>query len=695
MSLTGVSSAWRIGVDIGGTFTDLVAVDAEGRVHRAKTPTTPDDYSRGVLTGLERLVGETGGTLPELLASVDAFTNATTIVTNAVAELRGRRVGVITTRGFGDTLPIARSARTNDPDLHTQVPMPDLVARGDVAEVDERVDYAGRVVVALDEDQVVAAGRALREAGCEALVVCFLWSFAHPAHERRAAELLTGDGDGPVWTSSEVLPVAREYERFVTTALNAFASSGVAEYLDALEDGLARAGLREAIALMQSEGGLISGAQARRRPIELVESGPVGGVVGARALAAQLGLADVLTADMGGTSFDAALVKDGDIGITHRAHVGRFATGLSTVDISIIGAGGGSLLRVDGRGTLQLGPESAGAVPGPACYGAGGTEPTLTDVAVAAGLIDPAFFLGGSIELDGEAAERVVDRLAAQLGWDRARTLAGAQALGVGRMADSLREISVRRGHDPRDFTLFAYGGATALFAASIGIELGAGDLLVPRQASVFSAFGLLWGDARRSAVRTVNWDVAEGDAEVLTRAVDEVSAAAFTALGSDAEADAEAVRLEVEADLRFAGQAYEVTIPLPADAARDRDALAARFTARYEQLFGPGTAWTDSPVVLLNVRAVAARPAQHPPLPTSPPGPPDPGDAIVGRRPVVLPGGPADALVVRGEALRSGMRVEGPAVVEELDTTVVVPPGVVLEVDAHGNHRMDLREAR
>src|SRR5215467_2327065 len=322
---------FHVGVDIGGTFTDVVAADATGETHRAKVPTTPDDYTRGIVAGLERLAAVAGLPLSDLMAGTELFINGTTIVTNAIAELRGRRTGVIVTRGFRDTLRIARSARTNDMDLHTQTPPPDVVSRQDVVEVDERVDFAGRVGVALDERQVLAAARHLVEGrGCEAIAICFLWSFINPDHERRARDLVASAHPSVfVTASSDVFPVAREYERLVTTVFNGFASAGVAAYMADLERRLRDLGCPVAPSIMQSIGGLISPEEARDLPISLINSGPAGGVMGARAVASRLGLRDVITADMGGTSFDTALIKDLEPTLAHRAQIGKFATGLS------------------------------------------------------------------------------------------------------------------------------------------------------------------------------------------------------------------------------------------------------------------------------------------------------------------------------------------------------------------------------
>lgn len=679
---------YHVGVDIGGTFTDLVAVSSDGATYRAKSPTTPEDYSRGIAEGLELLARACEVQLEELMGATRLFINGTTVVTNAIAELKGREVGVIVTAGFADTLRIARSARTNDRDLHTQTPPPDIVKRANVIEVDERVDFAGTEIVALDEDQVTAAARTLVEnRGCDALAICFLWSFANPEHEERALAIVSElYPDLFVSISSRVFPVAREYERLVTTVFNAFTSRGVAEYVGALEGKLSDLGCAVRPSLMQSVGGLLSPEEARGLPIELINSGPVGGVVGARALAQRLGLRDVITADMGGTSFDCALIKDLQLTEAHRAQLGKFATGLSMIDISAIGAGGGSIFWLDARGAPRVGPDSAGAVPGPACYGRGGTEPTVTDVALAMGLMDPSYFLGGAISLDPEAARRAVrERVAQPLDWELDRTLAGLYQIVVDAMANAVRAISIERGHDPRGFTMVAYGGASGLFVPLICRKMGIGELVIPGNAAVFSAYGLLWSDAVRSLVRTVNWIVPVAPLGPVNQVLTGLAAQAVEALRGRGFSE-DAITLRYEGDFKFAGQAFELTIPLPAGELTDehRGPLMAQFISDYEQLNGPGTAWEGFPIVMLNARVTATAAVPRPVLASASPNGGAPEAAVHERRSVLEPerGERVEVDVYRGEQMRPGLTVTGPAVIEDVDTTVYVPAGASCWLD-------------
>lgn len=690
-----MADGYHVGVDIGGTFTDLVAVSTSGQTFRAKSPTTPDDYSRGIADGLEVLAEASGVGLAELMAQTKLFINGTTVVTNAIAELKGRDVGVMITAGFSDTLRIARSARTNDRDLHTQSPPPDIVKRTNVIEIDERVNFAGQEIAALNADQVREGARQLVEQnGCDAIAICFLWSFANPGHEQEAKRIVTERyPDLFVSVSSDVFPVAREYERLVTTVFNAFTSKGVAEYVGALEGKLSELGCAVRPALMQSVGGLLSPEEARGLPIELINSGPVGGVVGARALAERLGLHDVVTADMGGTSFDCALIKDLQLTEAHRAQLGKFATGLSMIDISAIGAGGGSIFWLDARGAPRVGPDSAGAVPGPACYGRGGTEPTVTDVALAMGLMDPGYFLGGSISLDLDAARKAItERIAQPLGWELDRTLAGLYQIVVDAMSNAVRAISIERGHDPRNFAMVGYGGASGLFVPLICRTMGIAELVIPGNAAVFSAYGLLWSDAVRAMVQTVNWIVPAAPLEPVNQVLASLAEQARDALRVRGFAN-DVIGVRYEGDFKFAGQAFELTIPLPAGKLTDehRGQLMADFTSTYEQLNGPGTSWEGFPIVMLNARVTATAAVPRPTIQEYSRNGGAPEAAVHERRSVVEPerGERVELDVYRGERLRPGITITGPAVIEDIDTTVYVPADATCRLDEHRYYRL------
>lgn len=694
--MTSSQSRYYVGVDIGGTFTDVVVSDAEGTTHRAKALTTHGDYTTGIMEALTKGAAAVGVTLGDLLRHAALFTNGTTIVTNAVAELKGLRVGLITTRGFRDTLRIARSARTNDYDMQTQVPLPDLVPRDAIAEVDERIDYAGRVAVALDPAQVRQTIRHLVEdLGCEAIAVCLLWSFKNPAHEQTVKALAREMYPAIyVTASSEIYPVAREYERMVTTVLNAFSGRDVAEYVATLEQALVGSGMQVPLGLMQSVGGIATAAEATARPVSLINSGPVGGVIGARSVGQQLGLQNIITADMGGTSFDTALIRDGHVGMAHRAELHGFFTGLSMVDISTVGAGGGSICWLDERMAPRVGPRSAGSMPGPACYGRGGTEPTVTDVVVALGLIDPDQFLNGQMRLDRDAAIRAIrTRIAEPLGWSVEEAAAGLYQIITNSMSDAVRAVSIEKGYDPREFNMLAYGGASPLFIGQICRHLGIRTVVIPANSPTFSAYGLLWSDYRRDYVQTVNWNLNRGDVSdintVLTRLAAE-SDANIRAVGFRDEQ----IQIRREGDFRFAGQAFEITIPLPdrdlTDA--DRAAIARTFIETYERLYGEDTAWVGSEVVMLNCRVTAVGATAKPRLRE---WPVQSGSGTVppARRRVYLPDtgthAEIDSYLLRD--LGPGAELAGPAILEGGDTTVYVPARSLLSMDPYGNLRLTL----
>ncbi|MCL6547414.1 MAG: hydantoinase/oxoprolinase family protein [Alicyclobacillus sp.] len=689
---------YHIGIDIGGTFTDLVLSDHEGNVYRAKSLTTHDRYTDGIVDALEKVARVVGCPVEQILADTELFINGTTIVTNAVAELKGDRVGLLTTKGFRDTLRIARSARTNDYDMQTQVPLPDIVERSRIVEVDERVDYVGKVLVRLNEEQVREAVRYLVEdQGVNALAVCFLWSFKNPAHERRVAEIVEEMYPGMFTTlSSDIFPVAREYERMVTTVLNSFTGQRVRDYVGRLESELRERGLQVPVGLMQSIGGVLSTQEARSRAINLVNSGPVGGVIGANNLGKLLGIRDIITADMGGTSFDTALIKDNEPGLAHRVKLHGFLTGLSMVDITAIGAGGGSICWLDERNAPRVGPRSAGSNPGPACYGLGGEEPTITDVVVALGLIDPELFLAGDMVLDREASVRAIRRrIADPLGWTVTQAAAGLYKIVVNAMSNAVRGVSIERGYDPREFTMIAYGGASPLFIAAIARNMGIRRVVIPANSAVFSAYGLLWSDNLRSHVRTVNWNVTHGSLEEVNRMYRALIDESVEQLRRQGFAlkDIEVVK---EGDFKFAGQAFELTIPVTSGdlTEADRGRIHDQFVETYERLYGKGTAWEGSEVVMLNCRVTAVGKTVKPKVKMYEA---DSGRRVSGaaqkQRRVYLPDmdEERDVPAYLDQHIQPGAVIEGPAIVEAGDTTIYVPVHATLMKDPYLNYVLEV----
>jgi N-methylhydantoinase A len=665
-----------------------------------KVPSTPDDPARAVLEGvreiLRRLEGgpggddargsggapgpgaggpepaDAGGPLPDVV-------HGSTVATNALLERKGPRTAFVATRGFGDLLAIARQTRPRLYDFFSDRPDP-LVPPALCFEVDERVDRRGEVLERPSDEELAALAEELAGRDVESVALCFLFSFLRPEHEQRAAEVLEEAGLD-VSASSEVLPEFREYERASTTAVDAFVTPVLDRYLGRLEASLPARRFR----VMQSSGGSVGVEAARRRGVGSILSGPAAGVVGASAVARQAGLEDVVTLDMGGTSTDVSLVR-GEPGITREAEVGGLPVAVPVVDVHTVGSGGGSLARVDPGGALRVGPESAGADPGPACYGRGGRRPTVTDAHLVLGRLAPGRFLGGEMELDVEAARSVLADLGREAGLPDPAGLgpARAAALGVVRVADArmeraLRVISVERGHDPADFVLVSFGGAGGLHACRLARSVGIGRVLVPPGASTLSAYGMLAGDVVRSHARTV---MLPGDAprDELERRFVPLEERARRGIREEGVPPGR-IRVERELEMRYRGQSYELRVPWGDDP-------AAAFHRRHRREYGH--AKPGEPVEIVTLRARGVGREDEPPLPEGEPGPTDPSGALLGRREMVLDEGdgasPSRVPFYRAEALRPGHEVPGPAVVARRDTTVVLGPGDRGRVDRRSN---------
>lgn len=679
-----------IGVDIGGTFTDVAIADSEGGRWHSKALTTRP-YIDGIFAALEKAGHELNMSVETLLSQTQYFINGTTIVTNAIAELRGDKVGLIVTRGFRDTLRIARSARTRSYDMQTQIPLPSLVDRDCIVEVDERVDRYGSVVVPLDRGQVEDAVRTLIEQHhVQALAVCTLWSFKNPKHEKEIGAVATELYPQLFVTlSSDLFPVAREYERMVTTVFNCFTGNALFEYLQALQNQLRARRFKGMLAMMQSIGGVLAPDEAAKSPILLLNSGPVGGVTGATMLAKTLGVPQLITADMGGTSFDCALVRDEKISVTHRVEIDRFQTVLSMVDISAIGAGGGSICWVDDRGAPRVGPHSAGSTPGPACYGLGGNQPTITDTVVILGMLDRRFFLNGTMDLNVDASYHAIKPPAQRLGLSLQEAAAGFYRIVVQAMSNAMRAITVERGHDPREFGIVSYGGASGLFIAAIARTLGIRSIVIPDNAAIFSAFGLLWTDYVKSRVQTVNLNLMQDRLSSLNRVVAHLKDQIQGEL-SDIDAREGDVQWELQGDFKFAGQVFEVTINLPSRELEDNDGLtlADQFTTEYEYRYGQGTAWEGSDVLLLNVRVAGTQRIPKPRWVKHGSEPLNVAQTPLAPRSVYLPeiGQSVDVPVHLKKRLPDQWQGIGPLFVEADDTTVYVPERMRVEIDLYRN---------
>ncbi len=659
----------RVGIDVGGTFTDAVVVDRGGSLHIAKVPSTPDDVSVGFLESLSVLESRSG--LPA--SHIDFLAHGTTVATNALVQDTLARAGLVTNRGFRDVLAIGTQQRRHVYDLWTPEPRP-VVPRERCTEVVGRIGPEGQELEPLDEASVVAAAEQLRAAGVESVAVVLLFSFLNADHEQRVAEILRRELPGvPVTISSDVAPEIREFLRASTTAVNAALLPLVGGYVARLADAVARRGVRVPLHLMRSNGGLAAARTAADLPVSLVTSGPAAGVVGAARLAAAAGLRDLLTFDMGGTTADLAVVRDGEPQVRWIGEQSGHRVNLPQVDVLCIGAGGGSLAHVDAFGALRVGPDSAGAVPGPAAYGRGGELPTVTDAHVVLGTLTAQRTLGGDLKLDPGLAEsavrtHVADAMAAGVEDAAAAIIRVADA----NMASALRVISVARGIDPRSMTLVALGGAGPMHGCSLAEELDMTSVLVPLYPGVTAALGLLLTDVRHDLGRS--W-VRGTDRIVRAELQEQVDALAARARALlDQSGHAGSGTLSFAADLRYSGQAYSLTVPLPVDddgrvgehaVTTAERAFVAAHRAAYDYVLD------GTPMELVAVRVVATAPevpinVHAPDLPLSTP---------MGRRRVWMRGEWREAVVLDRTGI-GAERVHGPALIEQEDTTTLLFPG-------------------
>jgi N-methylhydantoinase A len=669
----------RLAVDIGGTFTDLVALDtATGAIVRAKADTTAADLSRGVLEALTQSRVEA--------PDVAAFIHGTTVVINAVTERAGVRTALITTSGFRDVLEIGRANRPDIYNLSYRKPVP-FVPRHLRFEVGERMSYRGEVIQPLSEAGLAACADKLAGLEVEAVAICFLHSWANPAHEQEAARMLAARLPGAcVLASHQVSRQWREYERSSTAVLSAYVQPVVSSYLGRLETALRAAGMTGQLYAMRSNGGVFSFGHAARAPITLLESGPVAGVIAAAETGRRLGAQHVLTLDIGGTTAKTAAVRNGQVPIQALHHVGRtpafagYPVQAPTVEIVEIGAGGGSVAWVDSASGLHVGPRSAGAEPGPACYGRGGTEPTLTDANLVAGRLDAGYFLGGQRRLDADAAHRALASIGAPLNADAAAMARGVIRYAVAQMSNALRLVTLRRGYDPRDFAFVAYGGAGPLHAALLARELGISRTIIPPGPGHFSAFGMLTGPLRADAVRTVVGPLAGTD---LVSAFALAQAEALAEL-STAGAAAEISRF---AELRYRGQEHTLEIAVPAPAGPGggdgwHAAVRAAFDRRCQEVYAFAL---DVPLEVVSVRVSALAPA-GPPAAWSAEGE-DGGPPRSARQVDLDPyGGVTTVPVIARPELSGPDWAAGPCVIEEAAATTLVLPGQAVRGDESGN---------
>ncbi|MCC6469507.1 MAG: hydantoinase/oxoprolinase family protein [Alphaproteobacteria bacterium] len=671
----------QIGVDIGGTFTDVVCRLADGTVKFVKLPTTRKDESQAVLQSIALMARDWG----VKAADIARFTHGTTVATNAVLERKGARIGIITTKGFRDVLEIGRQMRHQMYSVVLESETPSFLAPGARRkEVPERVAADGAVLEPLDEAAVKRAADELVADGVEAIAICFLFSFRNPEHEKRARAVVQAAYPAMmIAVSHEVDPAFREYERTVVTAFDAYVKPVIDRYLARLESGLAGEGVPAPLQVMQSRGGLMVSEVARQRPVRLFLSGPAAGVIGARLAGASAGAEDLITVDIGGTSCDIALISKGKALIRSDGLIDGYPVRVAMVDVNSIGAGGGSIAWIDRGGGLRVGPQSAGSEPGPACYGRGGDKPTVTDASVVLGYVNPDFFAGGSMKLKPELAHRIIaDKVAKPLGMTLEQAALGIHRVLNAQMAEGIRLVSIRQGLDPRKFALLPLGGGGAVHATALARDLNIARVVVPRTPGVLSAAGLLAAPVEHEVSAAFGRPLAGtqlGDLRQVFAALDREC----VGLMAKERLNGEAVTVQYSADVCYIGQSYTLEIPLRLEAPDPMARLYDDFLENHDRVYGHAT---RVPARIVNLRSVhqaggldridggAFKPAAGAPLKA--------------KRPVLTAGatGFAEAAIYERMAMPAGFTFQGPAIVEQTDTTTLVEPGWSGAVDKAGN---------
>ena len=672
----------RLGIDVGGTFTDLLLFnEGTGEVHLLKTPSTPEDQSLGIGVGVEALMA--GINISP--ADVHSVLHGTTVSTNTVLEAKGAKVGLLVTENFEQVLHLARS-QTPGPLAGWMImekpdPLADLQLTRGVA---ERVDARGEIIKPLDETQALAAIEELLEAGAESITISLLHSYANPVHEQRLKSLIEQrDHNVPVSVSSQILPEFREYERTLVTVMNAYVRPRMQAYLQNLEDKLRALALPAYVSIVRSDGGLMSVDRAAESPVHTMLSGPAGGVSGAAFLAGLAGHPNALGFDMGGTSTDVSLIRDGKPTISRQTTLGAYPIKVPAVEVHSIGAGGGSIAHVPMTGALRVGPQSAGAVPGPACYGQGAEQPTVTDANLVLGRL-PSSLLGGEMTLDVQAAEAAVARIAHPLGLNVHQAAEGILAIVNENMLGALRLVTVQKGLDPREFALVAFGGAGPLHGNAIGALAGCFPVIVPPTPGVLSALGFLCSDVKNEFARTFIRNLADTDESELKAILSGLGEEARTWLSEEGIAPTDQ-QLQYEIDVRYFRQGYEFSLALDPDGLSNGGmaVIGERFGVVHQQLYGFKL---DAPVELVNLRAVGTGRVVKVGLPHFEPTDPDPSSAELEPQRVYFDGNFVVADVYERQRLRTGHHLRGPAIIVQKDTTTVIHPGYVGQVDKYLN---------
>lgn len=689
------SRQYRVGVDIGGTFTDIVFISPEGHLHTRKVSSTVDDYAQAIADGLQQVFSETDIDAEH----IDEVLHGTTVASNAILEMAGAKTGLITTAGFRDVLELRTLRMPRLYDIAWEKPEP-LVPRYLRLGVSERVSADGNVETSLNEKDVIEAVDSLVNEEVEAIAVCLINSFVRPEHERRIGEIISERAKSVPWCLSvDVLPEIREYERTSTTVINAYLLPVISDYLKSLISELKSARVQAPLLLMQSNGGLTTAQQAMQLPCHIIESGPAGGVVGAHALASKLGLGDVVTFDMGGTTAKASLIERGDYSRAVDFSVGagimagsRLLTGagyrlkVPAIDLAEVGAGGGSIVWIDAGGAMQIGPRSAGSTPGPVCYGLGGEQPTVTDSNVVLGYLNPDYLVGGAVRIDASLSQQAMrEKVAEPLGLDLEHAAYGAHQIAASNMIRAIKAVSSERGRDPRRYTLFAFGGNGPIFAATMARALAMKRIIVPPAAGLFSSFGLLYADVEHHYSRTLRRILRNASATELQEVWRQLEADAIKQLGEEGF-DRDHMLLKRFANMHYAGQIFELSVAVSDDIITDSSltAIEESFGVEHERTYGH-RAGPEEPVELVNIELVAQGIPKRPRVP----------DALSMQKstPSVHSSRPAyfgvkvgwlDTSVIDREALSD--RRQGPLIIEEYDATCVVPPDASAMKDGYGN---------
>ena len=693
---------FRVGVDIGGTFTDIVFLNAEGQLFTKKVPSSVDDYARAIVEGMSEVFGE-AGLKPE---DVDELRHGTTVASNAILELKGAKVGLITSAGFRDILEIRTLRMPVLYDLTWEKP-PALVERYLRQVVDERISSNGVVERAPKRSDIEKVVECLLEQNVEAIAVCLINSYANPEHEQLIAEVVSQKApDLPLCISSDVLPEMKEYERTSTTVINAYVLPVVATYLSALRKGLDKGGISVPIYLMQSNGGLTTSEAASRLPMHIIESGPAGGVIGSQSIANASGIENVITFDMGGTTAKTSMITRGEVtraldmqvggGIMHGSRLmtgAGYALKVPAIDLAEVGAGGGSILSIDAGGSLKAGPESAGASPGPVCYDAGGKQPTITDANVILGYINPDHLVGGAVKLNKEKASQVFkEKIADPLGLSLDAAAYGAHLISASNMIRAIKAVSTERGRDPRSYSLFAFGGNGPLFAAGMAQSIGIRRVVIPPSPGLFSSFGLLYADVEHHYSRTFRTLLSDADPAFLNQAWDGLAKEALEELKNEGFEGSQA-DIERSASLHYKGQIYELSVPAP-QGKLDNDKLlelAERFGQEHEIVYGH-RAGPEEPVELVNIAVIGRGIPETSRVPRRLKTEKLDSLKYISRLAYFGEGhGWLDTSIITRSSLEKS--VPGPAIVEEYDATCLIPPGASAKLDKFGNIVIDLQK--